>query len=123
MALVQPQVFSMPQMTLANGQVGQPEQSDLAKLIEKLNKDKAESQAMQEKKDTATLQGAGIQAAGSLASSLLTQAAARERAMQQAELESGKNVAELQAKSMQESGKAQQDAFARLMGSFRSAMV
>lgn len=115
--------FMMQPFKLQTDLQQQPEQNQLAKLLEQMRQDKAAAQEMQQKKDTATLQGAGIQAAGTLAASLLAQKAAQERAKKEAELETNKAVADIQSKGQAETSKAQQDAFTRLMGNFRSALV
>lgn len=118
-----PDMSQQRQLTIPGTEQPQPEQNALAKLLDQMRADKAEAKDLQDKKDTASLQGAGIQAGASLLGGLLAQQAQAQQAKQQAELETGKSVAETQAKGMQTAAQAQQDAFTKLMGSMRSAMV
>lgn len=118
-----PDLSQQKQLLMPGTEQPQPEQNALAKLLDQMRADKVEAKDLQDKKDTATLQGAGIQAGASLLGGLLAQQAQAQQARQQAELETGKSVAETQVKAMQTAAQAQQDAFTRLMGSMRSAMV
>lgn len=112
-----------PQMLKAPGLGPETEQDKLAALVEQMKADKVGAQKAQEAKDMSTLQGAGIQAGAQLVGGLMANAAAAERAKKEAMLESGKTVAETQAKGAATAGQAQQEAFARLMGSMRSALT
>jgi hypothetical protein len=119
-----PDLSQQKQLLMPGTEQPQPEQNNLAKMLEKFRQeDKTNAQEAEAKKEAATLQGAGIQAGTSLLGGLLAQQAQAQQARQQAELETGKAVAETQAKGMQTAAQAQQDAFTRLMGSMRSAMV
>lgn len=119
-----PDLSQQKQLLMPGTEQPQPEQNNLAKMLEKFRQeDKANAQEAEAKKEAATLQGAGIQAGASLLGGLLAQQAQAQQARQQAELETGKSVAETQVKGMQTAAQAQQDAFTRLMGSMRSAMV
>ena len=119
-----PDLSQQKQLLMPGTEQPQPEQNNLAKMLEKFRQeDKTNAQEAEAKKEAATLQGAGIQAGASLLGGLLAQQAQAQQARQQAELETGKAVAETQAKGMQTAAQAQQDAFTRLMGSMRSAMV
>lgn len=119
-----PDLSQQKQLLMPGTEQPQPEQNNLAKMLEKFRQeDKTNAQEAEAKKEAATLQGAGIQAGASLLGGLLAQQAQAQQARQQAELETGKSVAETQVKGMQTAAQAQQDAFTRLMGSMRSAMV
>lgn len=119
-----PDLSQQKQLLMPGTEQPQPEQNNLAKMLEKFRQqDKKNAQEAEAKKEAATLQGAGIQAGASLLGGLLAQQAQAQQARQQAELETGKSVAETQVKGMQTAAQAQQDAFTRLMGSMRSAMV
>jgi hypothetical protein len=116
--------FMMQPQTLKAPGLGEPaEQDKLAALIEQMKADKNAAAKTQEAKDTGAVQGAGIQAAAQLVGGLMSNAAAAERAKKEAMLESNKTVAETQAKGAAVAGQAQQEAFARLMGSMRSALT
>lgn len=112
----------MPTMQLPGQQ-----STDIGSIVEALKK-----QSEQEKLDQLTaskeaaskqLQSAGIQAGAQLLGGLMSQSAAAQRQKQQAELEAQKTTAEVQSKGLQEASRAQQDAFTKLMGSMRSALV
>lgn len=118
-----PDLSQQRQLMMPGTEQPQPEQNALAKLLEQMRADKAQAKEVQDKKDVASLQGAGIQAGASLLGGLLAQQAQAQQAGQQAELETKKSVAETQTKGMQTAAQAQQDAFTRLMGSMRSAMT
>lgn len=108
---------------------GQSPVGDLstANIVEMIRKDRAQEKvdaaAAAKEKESTEIKGAGIQAAGQLVSDLFSQAAMQQRAEQQAKLESAKTATEVQAKGLQAASEAQQNAFTRLMGSMRSALV
>jgi hypothetical protein len=118
-----PDISQQRQLSMPGVEQAQPEQNALAKLLEQMRADKEQAKAMQEKKDTASLQGAGIQAGATLLGGLLAQKAQAEMAQKQSELESNKAVAETSAKGAQTAAQAQQDAFTKLLGSMRAGMV
>lgn len=113
----------MPSMTLPNGQVNQPEINTMAKLIEQMKQSGAPEAEVEQKKASNGLAAAGVQAGGQLLGDLLSQAAMQQRAEQQAKLEAAKTATEVQAKGLQAASDAQQNAFTKLMGSMRSALV
>lgn len=113
----------MPSMQLPNGEVNQPEINTMAKLIEQMKQEKAPAADIEQKKASNGLASAGIQAGGQLLGDLFAQAAAQQRAKAQAQLEAAQAGAQTQVKGLQSASQAQQDAFTRLMGSMRSALV
>jgi hypothetical protein len=115
--------IGMPSMQLPNGEVNQPEINTMAKLIEQMKQEKAPAADIEQKKASNGLASAGIQAGGQLLGDLFAQAAAQQRAKAQAQLEAAQAGAETQVKGLQSASQAQQDAFTRLMGSMRSALV
>lgn len=89
-----------------------------------LAKQEAERQALaQQQQEAANVQGAGIKAGGGLVGGLLATKAAQDLAMQKLEQDTAKEAAVSQAQAMEKATQNQQDIFARLMGSFRSALV
>jgi hypothetical protein len=115
--------IGMPSMQLSTGEVNQPEINTIAKLIEQMKQSKAPEAEIDQKKASNGLASAGIQAGGQLLGDLFAQSAAAQRAKAQAQLEAAQTGAQAQAKGLQSASQAQQDAFTRLMGSMRSALV
>lgn len=95
----------------------------MAKLIEQMKQSGAPEAEVEQKKASNGLAAAGIQAGGQLLGDLLSQAAMQQRAEQQAKLEAAEKAAETQSSGLRAASQAQQDAFTRLMGSMRSALV
>ena len=115
--------IGMPSMQLSTGEVNQPEINTIAKLIEQMKQSKAPEAEIDQKKASNGLASAGIQAGGQLLGDLFAQSAAAQRAKAQAQLEAAQIGAQAQSKGLQAASEAQQNAFTRLMGSMRSALV
>lgn len=113
----------MPSMTLPGGVVNEPDVAAIAKFVEEMKKDKELAAVTQKQKESNDVGSASIQAAGQLIGDLFAQSSAAQRAKAQAQLDAAKIGAETQVAGLRQSSKDQQDAFTRLMGSMRSALV
>lgn len=83
----------------------------------------AQAPAAKAQSSTVTPGEAGVTAAASLLGGLLANQAAQQTQMRQLESSAAKMAAEEEANARAQAQKSQQNAFTRLMGSFRSALT
>lgn len=95
------------------------EQDSLQQLIAQLRDQNAQAA----KPAQPNIGGAAIQGGAQLAAGLLQNAAQMQAQKRVAESEAAKMGVQSQEKSIEQANQAQQDAFARLMGSMKSALV
>lgn len=98
------------------------EQDSLQQLIAQLRDQNAQASQVA-KPAQGGIGGAAIQGGAQLAAGLLQNAAQMQAQKRVAESEAAKMGVQSQEKSIEQANQAQQDAFARLMGSMKSALV